>query len=201
MIDIAAWLYGGLWASLGILLFAGSYATFGFLVKYREIRRLRTLPSVFLELTPPARTHKTPLATQQLFALLHELSVARGWYDRLWHRRTVFSLEVLSTRENGIRYVIEVPATDRRMFEQHITAYLPEVQIKAVPNYLSLENDDATRVIEFRQTGHVAYPLQRQTTLNQYDPISYLTNAMTQLETGELIALQLKLSPPDPYKA
>jgi hypothetical protein len=158
-----------------------------------DIRRLSKQAVVFLELTPPANTDKTPEATKHLFAVLHGLEASRTITDKLLRRKVVFSLELVSTKQQGIRYILRVPRADAANFEHTIVAYLPEVKLRRVDDYLS--ESSQYRVLELKQTGHFAYPLHTQLSLDQHDPMTYLTGLMTKLSPDELIGFQIITSP------
>ena len=161
-----------------------------------DFRRLFRQSSVLLELTPPSGTDKTPEATSQLFAVLHGLGSSRSFVDKLLLRKVTFSLEVVSTRQLGIRYVIRVNEADAPSFEHTIWSYLPDAKLRRVNDYVVTNRiGRQARVIEAKQTGHYAYPLRTQFMLDQHDSMAYLTGAMTKLASGELVALQLVVSP------
>jgi hypothetical protein len=161
-----------------------------------DIWRLWRQKSVFIELTPPAQTNKTAAATQRLFSVLHGMEGSRSLADKLLLQRITFSAEIVASREQGIRYVLHVPEKEAESYEQIIASYLPEAKYRRINKYLP---DDLSfsrlRVLSFRQTGHFAYPLQTQEFLEDHDPVGYINGAMTQLEAGELMILQLVASP------
>ena len=151
---------------------------------------------VFIELTPSSQANKSPEATQQLFAVLHGQHEARTLRQKLLRRKATFSLEVVSTKDGGIRYIIRVTKADAPIFERTIASYLPEVKFRQIRDYFPEALGSKTvRVLEFKQTGHFAYPLRSQLLLSEHDPIAYLTGTMTRLHEGELVALQLVVSP------
>src|SRR5207245_384261 len=92
------------------------------LLRLSTIRRLLRQQWVYLELTPPAQTDKSPEATQHLFSVLHGLDAARSHKDTLLGRKEVFSLEVVSTREKGIRYLMRISEREAPIFEQAIAS-------------------------------------------------------------------------------
>ncbi len=166
------------------------------LFRILTLRRLFRQKWVFLELTPPAQTDKSPEATQQLFSVLHGLDSVRSHKDTLLRRKEVFSLEVVSTREQGIRYIIRVSEHEAPIFEQTIASYLPEVRHRRIKDFLPESfRSGAVRVLDFKQMGHFAYPLQKQWSLNEHDPIAYLTGTMTKLAANEMVVFQIVASP------
>ncbi len=158
--------------------------------------RLSRKPSVLLELTPPAGSDNTPQATSQMFAVLHGLNASRTITDKLLRRKVRFALEIVSTRELGIRYLIRASEDDATTFEHSIRSYLPDAKLKRVDDYLpGAPHSRPARIVEANQTGHFAYPLRTQFSLSQYDPIAYLTGAMTKLEPDEIMAFQIVVTP------
>ena len=161
-----------------------------------ERRRLQRASFVLLEVTPPALTDKSQLATSQLVGLLHQFSSPYSTIDKLLRRKTILSLEVVSSRARGIRYMLYVAKPDAALVQREIAAYMPGARFKKAKDYAAaLPKKSTIRAVEFKQTGHPSLPLQTQDNLSQHDPVSYMTGAMTQLKTGELIVLQLLLSP------
>lgn len=162
-----------------------------FVIKVLKLRRLIRQPYVFLELTPPSQSMKSQRSTQELFAVIHGLHAARSLSEKLWAKKLAVSLEVVSSKKEGIRYIVRVPKIDAKTLQQNILAYLPDVKVKETSDYLLNQSG----VIEFGQTGHYAFPLHLQEELEQHDPIAYITGAMTKLEEDEQIVFQIVTSP------
>lgn len=160
-----------------------------------ERRRVNKQVYVFLELTPLANSDKTPEATRQLFSVLHGADATRTFVDRLLHRRSTFSFEIVATKQAGIRYIVRMPEDEVPIFEQTIVSYAPDIKTRRVEDYIPSDKVEATQTLLFRQTGHFAYPLNTQLSFEQHDPIAYLTGAMTKLESDELILFQLVATP------
>ncbi|HEX8762853.1 MAG TPA: TraM recognition domain-containing protein [Candidatus Saccharimonadales bacterium] len=158
-----------------------------------DVRRLLQQKAVFLELTPPANANKTPEATKHLFAVLHGLETSRTLLEKLLRRKVVFSLELVSTKQQGIRYVLRVPESDAATFEQTILSYLPDAKLRRIDDYMP--DGKGARVLDLKQTGHFAYPLHTQLTLDEHDPMAYLTGIMTKLSPDELMSFQIVVSP------
>lgn len=161
-----------------------------------DTRRIFKQKAVFLELTPPAHTDRTPDATQRLFSVLHGMEGSRQIVDKLLRHKIVFSIETASTREQGIRYIWRVPEDSSDIFEQTVASYLPEAKFRRVDDFLpQIIDSQKASVLSFKQTGYFAYPLQTQFDLERHDPVAYINGAMTQLKPDELIAFQLVVSP------
>jgi hypothetical protein len=163
------------------------------LLKLLNLRRLQKSKTVLLELTPPVQTLKSPAATQRLFSILHGLDASRTITEKLLRCHITYSFEVASTRDQGIRYLMRMQERYAAIFEQSIASYLPGVKFRRTEDYLP--DSHASRILEFKQTGHFAYPLHVHDSLRESDPIAYLTGSMTKLQPNELIALQVVASP------
>jgi hypothetical protein len=177
--------------ALAIMFFCASL-----LVRFYELRRLLRRPCVFLEITPPVTVDKTPQATQQLFSVLHGVGMRRTFRERLTRQQVTFSLEVVSTRENGIRYIMRVGEQEADAIQRTIASYLPSVRVRRVEDYLTTSLDNqAAKVISFKQKGAYAFPLRQQLSFEEHDPIAYLAGSMAELSKDDQIILQLVLQP------
>ncbi len=156
--------------------------------------RARSQDTVFLAVTPPSFSHKTPLATEQLTRMLQSLIAGRTLKDRLMLRYCIASLELVSTRKDGIRFIFRLPKEDAPVFTQQLTAYLPDVTVKEVSDPLTGLQTGRQYFKEFRQVRHFAYPLASNDTLAQHDPIAYITSAMTRPQPDEHVIYQIVLS-------
>ena len=101
------------------------------------------------------------------------------------------SFEIASNRENGVRYIIEVESRHADSIKQTVIAYLPQIKVVEI----EAPKTDGYRVVEFKQSGHYAFPLSAVDSLNNNDPVAYLTSAMTNLEPNESMHVQLLLEP------
>jgi hypothetical protein len=154
--------------------------------------------SILLELTPPSFTEQKSYTTDQLFSIIHALGNQRSFKDKLLGNKTRFSLEIASTQNQGIRYLIRTSPKQVNTLRKSLLSYLPHLRVKAVNEYLP-ENTDTLkkscyRILEFKLSKHFAFSLKRQSELDKHDPIAYLTGQMTKLAPGELISLQLVVS-------
>lgn len=165
------------------------------LLKLYNFLRLLRQSVTQIEITPPARSDRSPEATSRLFSALHGLGSSRRLIDRLLNRESVFAMEIVSTRKDGIRYIVRVAQDKADALEQSISAYLPDAKVKKIDGYIKDNLTSNARIIEFRQKEHFAYPLQSHEALENHDPIGYITNAMTKLSDDELMTLQLVITP------
>ena len=154
-------------------------------------RYLKQRVMVWLELTPPAQLEKTPESTIQLFSVIHGLRAARSLKERLLDRTPVLSFEIVSSKRDGIRYLIQVEQSRADILEKTITAYLPDAKVKPI-DYQPAELANA---IEFKQAHHYVLPLMSTRTFEKHDPLSYVTAAMTKLSDNQQLTMQLVVTP------
>ncbi len=169
-------------------------AALSLIMTVRAVARWRWLlnrKTVTLEMTPPAFKGRVPEATQKLFTVLHGLRSSRTVSDRLLGREPILTLEIDSTRQTGIRYLLSV---DEKLVEtvyQTVSSYLPDAKISQV----AVDPPSGATVVSYKQTGHYAFPLNAHDSLDHHDPAAYIAGAMTKLNDSENIRFQLVLKP------
>lgn len=177
---------------LGLLLVM--YGLLSLLVKLVFLRlKIRQAHTLF-EIKPPRSAEQSAYTTQQLFNLIHSLANQRPWQQRLFRVSKNYSFEIVSTKEDGIRYLIRVGTDDADLIKKSLISFLPGVRISESKDYLQDSLDKPT-IAEFKLANHFAFPLKDQEVLNQHDPIAFITGSMTKLTPSELVAFQLVVSP------
>jgi len=141
---------------------------------------------VFLEITPPKHSEKSPEATQSLFTVL----------QKVIGKSEVLSLEIVPSREQGIRYLICTYEADIPLLKRHLASYLPEVRFSVLKDTPELAaSGQYQRAQEIKQTRHYGFPLRIQEDHGISDPVAYIAGSMTKLEPGETIVMQMVLAP------
>lgn len=176
---------------LSLLLLVGTLAVVYLLVVILNRHWLRRRTMTWLEITPPASIAKTPEATEHLFTVIHGNSAARSPKDKLLGRLPVMSFEIVSTKKEGIRYLMQVEVSRSSSLQKTIVAYLPDSKVRVID---PLSQNNKT-VVEFKQTKHYVLPIKTILPIEQHDPLSYITGAMTKLDEGEMITMQIILTP------
>jgi len=97
----------------------------------------KDVPQSFLELTFPADTTKSAFATEQLHILLQTLVLYRGFWDKAAARRKPYSLELVGTKDDGIRYVLMIPAASVDVVSRNLRSFLPGLKIKQIDDYMA----------------------------------------------------------------
>jgi hypothetical protein len=167
--------------------------------KLLVLRMLLREEQILLEITPPSLTEKESYTTEQLFSLIQSLGQQRSLKDKLLGKKVYFSLEIVSTRNEGIRYLIRTTPEKASILRKTLISYLPQITIKEVKDYLPESYEQLKErkyeIIDFKLANHFAFPLKKHNLLEKYDPISYITGMMTKLSPEELISLQIVLTP------
>lgn len=166
------------------------------LIKLLLFRKKIREKQVLLEILPLRKTEQIPYTTQQLFLLIHGLAKQRSWLQRFVNETKNYTFEIASSKEEGIRYLIRVNEEDASIVKHELLAYLSGMTIKEVADYIQPNlNPKDSSIVEFAFTNHFAFPLKSQSSLENHDPIAYLTGAMTKLESNELVAFQVVATP------
>ena len=117
-------------------------------------RHLQTRERTWLEITPPSSIAKTPEATEQLFSVIHGTRAARPLKDKFIGRSPTYSFEIVSTRKEGIRYLLQLEKSKSKSIQKAITSYIPDSKVKEI----SRDDTTADKVIEFKENGHYVLP-------------------------------------------
>lgn len=169
-------------------------ALFMVLIRFLDLKRVYQQRKVFIEVTPPHETIKTPEAAEKLFQIIHSTGATQKLQHRLLRRNNVFSLEITSTRREGVRYIIGTSEREADSIERSVTSFISNSRVKRIDDPLRKRNT-FTKVKEFKQTKHFALPIQTLTTFEEHDPMAYITGAMNRLSDDEQVTVQLIISP------
>jgi hypothetical protein len=150
---------------------------------------------ILLEIIPSSKVKQTLLATEQFLKSLYSLGKQQSWIYRFIGIKKCFSLEVISTKEQGIRFLIRVNQIDAGIVKKHIHSFLSGARITESTDYLPKESTGFWSTVTFTLSRHYFHSLQEQAPLDQHDSISYITGQMTKLTKDEAIALHFILTP------
>ncbi len=178
-----------------IILLVGAYIY----LLYLGFKKQLSQKSIILEIKPPSISLQSAFSTKQLFKILHSIDHEASFIEKLLQVKKRISYEIVSTKEEGIRYLLSVPEEDVSVIRKNLMAYLPGVEIHKVSDYLpqTIEhiNDKNYLINEFKLEKSYVLPLQDQDVLSEHDPIAYITGQMTKLDPEELVSLQLITTP------
>jgi len=121
----------------------------------RIYRTFKTLEHIYLEVVPPIENQKSLHATQELTKLLHAVLNRYSLQDVFHPTKQTISLEIVSTRELGIRYLIVAHPSQEKHIKHLLHAYSPEMEIHKTQDYASqLNTKKHVSVTQFKQTNH-----------------------------------------------
>ena len=162
-------------------------------IHYERYRWLKRQALITLEVVPLADSNLGLEATDQLFQVLHSLRRSRKLRDRLFGHQTRLSLELVATKQTGIRYIVKVPKSLVNQVEQQLHAHLPSTKLSQIIDPSA--GVDYSRIQSYRLRHHFAFPLAPFVDLESKDPMSYLTGALTKLTDDEQAVFQLVITP------
>lgn len=169
------------------------------IANYLRLKRAIKDKFVFIEVKPPYRSLQSAFSTNQLFGVIHSLERRASLIDKLFKIKHTISCELVSTKEEGIRYILRIPKDDVAAIKKSLLAYLSSIEIKEVDDYLPLSTEESInsswRIGEFKLSKPFVIPLKDHTLLEEYDPIAYITSHMTKLQVQEMVVLQVICSP------
>lgn len=150
---------------------------------------------IVLELTPPAFKDRRPEANRMLLQALHGFGQSRTFLQKMIGINNYFSLEIVASKDKGIRYQIRIDKLQQKNIDRIITSHMPDVTVKIIPDIIESMHSKSLSVSRFRQTSHYMYPLIGYDRDDTHDPIGYITGAMTKLEPEEQFIYQVTISP------
>lgn len=179
---------------LTIKLFQYSRTFFSFFLQRIGVGK-REIEYAFLQLTFPADTTKSAYATEQLHILMRSMVKYRGFWERLAARKQPYSLELVATRDDGIRYIIRIPKHETETVKRTLMSFLPGLKVTKVDDYMDKAIEFPTSVAELKLMSDFVLPLEDHKALEEHDPIAYLTGHMRNLLPDEVVAFQIVAVP------
>ncbi len=163
---------------------------------YRKSTHKELNPSlVFLELAFPWDLSKSAYATEQLHLLLRGQNKYYSFADRLAGRKKLYSLELVGTINEGIRYIMVVPGDEVEQIKRSLLSFLPAMKIREVEDYMTSISTRRIGITELKLSQEFAFPLKDHKALEEHDPFAYFAGHMTKLDEDELVAIQLVVTP------
>jgi hypothetical protein len=130
------------------ILFIGSY----YYLRLMRYRLQGHQSRVMLELTPNAFSNASANATDQLLRVLHD-RLSEPWYRRVLYAQRSASLEIHSSRDKGIRYLLILAASQEAVMRKHFAAYSSDLTITARHVSFPVRQHRVNgTVVSFRQT-------------------------------------------------
>jgi hypothetical protein len=155
----------------------------------------RKVEYAFLQLVFPADTTRSAYATEQLHILLRSTVGYYSFWERLAARKQPYSLELVATKNEGIRYIVRIPQQEAEVVRRTLLSFLPGLKIAETDDYTPELTGRLVRVTELRLANDFVLPLGANKALDEHDPIAYLTGHMRNLGADELVAVQIVTVP------
>jgi hypothetical protein len=155
----------------------------------------KEIEQVFLQLIFPSNNTKSAYATEQLHIILQNMVKHRGFWHSLSARKQRYSLELVATKNEGIRYIIMIPKDETEVVKRTLLSFLPGLKIQEAKDYLGILDKTEISIVELKLTSDFVLPLLCNKTLSEHDPIAYLTGYMRNLVSEELVAFQVVTTP------
>ncbi|MEO6761570.1 MAG: DUF87 domain-containing protein [Candidatus Saccharimonadales bacterium] len=152
-------------------------------------------PLVFLELVFPSDMSKSAYATEQLYVLLRGQGKPSNLLSKLAGSKKLYSQELVSTMNDGIRYIMAVPTGEAEIVRHNLLSFLPGLKIHQVHDYMKSVTGSRIDIIELKLSEDFCLPLKDHTALEEHDPMAFITGHMTSLGPTELIAVQQVITP------
>ena len=163
---------------------------------YQKLRRRELGPRlVFLELAFPWDLNKSAYATEQLYVVIKGQYRYLSFLDKLVGHRKYYSLELVGSSAEGIRYLMVVPFGETEHITRSLLSFLPAIKIRPVDDYLDSLSAKRLGVTELKLARDFGYPLQNHKALEEHDPMAFITGCLTGLGDHELVAVQLVITP------
>jgi len=180
---------------LALLVIGSIFAFLNYAKNQREKQNLkRSLHSQLFEVRVPKNNDIEPQAADQMFSSL--VSIAdqpKSFWQKLFKTRDSISFEIVGLPES-IRFYVSVPNRLADLVQKQIHAAYPDADIKKSEEY-NIFNEYST--VEFASLilAEPAYkPIKTYSEL-PVDSIAGITTAMSRMNEGEGVAMQVVISP------
>lgn len=177
---------------------------------YIRIRTLVGFKWILLEIYLPPEVEKTPLAMEQIYAMIQAALYKGSWWKRYMEGRVQewFSVELVSL-EGKLHFYIRLVDQFRNLVESAIYAQYPQAEIYEaedytanVPNEIPNESHNLFGA-EFVLDKPDAYPIrfysefefETKDGVANVDPLAGITEAMSKLKEGEQFWIQVGIKP------
>ncbi|MFY9493333.1 MAG: hypothetical protein WAP55_02570 [Minisyncoccia bacterium] len=204
------WVWG--WLALPLLLAPLIWRAW---IYYIRIRTMRKFKWVMLELRLPSDVEKTPLAMEQVLAIMHSTFFPGSWWKRYIEGRVQewFSLEMTSF-EGELHFYLRTIAHFRNMIEAAIYSQYPQAEIFEVEDYtvnvpmfvpnethdlfgseFKLAREDAYPIRTYEAFEFKAESREGMSNISNVDPLAGVVETMAKLREGEQAWIQFGILP------
>ncbi|MBD3247689.1 type IV secretion system DNA-binding domain-containing protein [Candidatus Falkowbacteria bacterium] len=126
---------------------------------------------------------------ETLFSAIGGLKAQRGFKYWLLGRDDHFSFEIVAYNKK-IHFYVVAPADNARYIEQQISAHYPEASIEEVEDYNIFTKESRVSASILKTKRSFIFPLRTYSNM-EADPMNSIVNAMSKLQDGEAVAVQV----------
>src|SRR5579872_3832125 len=120
--------------------------------RYEILKTKLETSYTLLYVKPIINTRESALATEQLFGILHTFIGQKTSWEKILHVKKSFSVELVATRNEGIRYLVHTTKESANTIKKALISYLPGVEVQEVKDYLP---ENVTDVLKKNQVTGV----------------------------------------------
>jgi len=165
---------------------------------------------IVLEIKIPEEVAKTPRAMEQVFAGWWQLYDPPNWKEKWCEGQSLlsFSCEIVGI-DGKPHFFLRIPKRSRQLFESHIYAQYPDIEITEVEDYTKAVPSDIPNKdwdmwgCDYVFTKPTYYPIKTYPHFEEesikeekrIDPLSNFLEGIAKLKKGEQIWLQIRVCP------
>lgn len=179
-------------------------------LKWRRDIFVKSLTWTTLDVRIPETVEKTPKAMEQVFSGLHAIHDPPKFHEK-WFQGKVqlwISFDIVGL-EGGVAFFVRFPSQFRNLVEAQIYAQYPQAEITEVEDYTQFlpehlpDKDYELWGSELQLTKEDAYPIRTYPAFEEtqeerrIDPISAIAEALSKLQGGEQVWVQMVIRPVD----
>jgi len=156
-------------------------------------REEKSLDYILLKIKPPKYNEIKIEVAETLFNALHGL--LRTGISGLLKGQDHYAFEIVS-QKGEIFFYLSVPLAVREIAEKQIHSFYSDAEIEVVPYYNMFSPDKFVDIVELSLRASAYKPILR---FHQFpedvDPLNSITSAMSQLDEGESLTVQVLVAP------
>lgn len=146
----------------------------------------------YLRITPPTDINSSSESMTNLIRSLHSITTTKTLFERLFLNQASISLEVISSKNDGVQYYIICNAEDEDMVMRAVSGYANGIVVdKTDCPFFSLKGH--VRVL--KQTNSRSFTLRTQKEYATSDTASYFANAVNKMKDRERLVTQIVVRP------
>ena len=165
-----------------------------FILRFINILFLRNNQLVFYKLIPPHDLGESSNVVGELLEAIHHLNQTKKLLDRIIYRIRPISLEIVSSKYDGIYYLLCASKDNSKSISDLAKSYLKNFRIEKVKDYFAKFNVDKALIYDVILSKN-----KYRRSLGSSANLDLLISSMGKLKTDELVAYQVVAYPVHNY--